>query len=960
MARLQDLLKVNFPATNIHAASRLHEFLQRHARAHDWAQTLELAWPALEPIFSATPYLASLAKAIPSRLKQILQSNPDDHLALIIQKTTQINDLNVNLGRAELRQLKSELHLLTALADIGGVWTLSQVTHALSLFADAVIDVAIRLAIVHHNASFNLPVGLGGSQGPLPGYFCVGMGKLGAFELNYSSDIDICFFYDFDRNSTINKESAHLIARQITEYTTDALQARELDGYVFRVDLRLRPDPFSTSIAVSVASAQIYYESVGQNWERAALIKARIVAGDRELGNYFLKSLEPFIWRKNLDYAAIVDIQLILTQIHSRSFNHDDSVGGANVKLGRGGIREIELFVQTQQLILGGRHLHLRSPQTLEALKYLLASGHVNSCCHDDLSAAYNALRKVEHCIQMLNDEQSHQIPLDIKDRTTLAQLSGHGTLRRFDKSVSRHFHKVHQHTITLFSFGSIIASKHGPLIFTGVGDDSETMDTLKRMGFLRPDVVSATIRSWTHGQIAATKTERGRELLTRLAPRLLDSMCLTGAPDVAFIRFCRFFSQINAGVQFQSLLLNQQELLVLLIRLMAFGPRLAQILARHPATLDSLLDPNFFRPIIPAEDPTLEIDPNQDFEFVINAARRTHREQAFRIGVHVLAGIASAAEAGMAFAALADAMIKLCSRAAAAELVRKAGHFEGDFTVIALGKCGSREMNAVSDLDIMTVYCDRGVNSRSTVSNLAAETYFGRLTQRLITALSTRTAEGEMYEVDVQLRPSGTKGPVSVSFAAFEYYYELEAETWEFLALTKARVVWSTSHDFGDRVTFAIDRALRRPRNREAIAVDVREMRSLINAERATGDFWDLKFSEGGMVDIEFSAQFLQLVNAQQGGPLRQNTEEALTALLERQFIPVKSARQLIAAWRLQQSIFQLLKVALENGADPDQEPKALQLLLAQAGRCKDYSRLRTKLTKARESAHRSFLHLV
>jgi len=339
-----------------------------------------------------------------------------------------------------------------------------------------------------------------------------------------------------------------------------------------------------------------------------------------------------------------------------------------------------------------------------------------------------------------------------------------------------------------------------------------------------------------------------------------------------------------------------------------------------------------------------------------MDAARRLHRERAFQIGLQVLAGTASAAAAGEAFADLADACVASLARASLAEVERQGGAIDGEAAVIALGKCGSREMTAGSDLDLMTLYEPGAPDAASATRGWAAETFYGRFTQRLITALSAPTGEGELYAVDMQLRPSGTKGPVAVSFAAFEAYYAGEAETWEYLALTRARIAWATSPAFAARAQAAIEAKLRRPREARRTAADVRDMRQLMARERPATGFWDFKLHEGGLVDIEFAAQFLQLAHAAAGGPLRPNTAAALEALRAAQLGPPALIDDLAAAWRLQQDLTQLTKVALSEGADPEHEPRALRTLMAKAAGVRDFRSLRAALTARRRTAHRAF----
>jgi glutamate-ammonia-ligase adenylyltransferase len=957
MDQLGKRLRPCGPSVDVHAAERLRESLISDIGSEP--AILKTAWPALEPAFAASPYLNMLARTDAARLIRIITNDPDEHLDRLLRNTLAVGHRSdIQAAQAELRHLKSELHLLTALCDLGMVWPLEDVTRALSQFADAALEAALRLAVAEQiERAGGLDVE---NHGPLPGFFCIAMGKHGAYELNYSSDIDIMFFYDPEVMPRDHSVDASTLAIKISEKMSSILQRRTPDGYVFRVDLRLRPDPLSTPIAVSVNAAHIYYESVGQNWERAALIKARFVAGDVTLGRNFLRELSPFLWRKNLDFAAIADIKSILSQIQSVKGRENISAADADIKLGPGGIREIELFVQTQQLILGGRHPELRSPRTIDALHAMAVAEQTSASVLKDLSTAYENLRNLEHRAQMIADEQTHRMPADDHDRSRIAALAGYTRLQRFDADLTRTLRTVNRHCQTLFADEEQPSSRFGRLAFTGIDDDPETLATLVRMGFEHPGQVSSTIRGWHHGHVSATRTERGRELLTRLTPKLLEAIHASGAPDLAFMRFSRFFSGLSMGVQVQSLLLNRPRMLELLVRLMAFGPRFAGALARYPATLDALLDPSFFRAALVFDAESIRIDPADEFESVMNSARRAHREHTFRIGVHVIAGIASAVEVGLAFTSLADTLIALCARAALAELKRKAGGIEGDVAVVALGKCGSREMSAGSDLDLMTIYLPKTPTATSAISGLGSEIFYTRFTQRLIAALSAPTAEGGMYEVDLQLRPSGTKGPVAVSMAAFENYYSSEAEVWELLALTRARVVWSSSRCFGARVSSAVEAAIRRPRDQTRTARSVHEMRALLAKERPPRGFWDLKLSDGGLVDIEFTAQYLQLINAQTAGPLLQNTGEALSALAENRLAPARAIRQLLDAWRLQQDLSQLLKVTLDDGADPDSEPAALQAMLAKAGQATSFARLRSKLDRARISARRAFVRLV
>jgi [glutamine synthetase] adenylyltransferase / [glutamine synthetase]-adenylyl-L-tyrosine phosphorylase len=946
-------LKPAGPVTNIAAADRLHETLIQAADADGWRETLDAAWPVLAPVAGSSPYLAGLMRRRPAHLGRLLEQDPAASLTRILRDTDAL-DAEPEAVRAPLRVLKADLHLLTALADLGGVWDLDQVTDALSKFADAACRAALRAVAAEQRARGRLVSPPGDPRGPIPGLFGLAMGKHGANELNYSSDIDISLFFEPRLMGLALREGEEMqdFANRVGKGIATLLTERTADGYVFRVDLRLRPDPSSTPPVVAGPMALAYYESVGQNWERAAFIKARPVLGDMRAAGRFLKAMIPFIWRRSLDYAAVLDIQSIKKQIHVHKTGEGLQAAGANLKLGRGGIREIEFYAQTQQLILGGRDPALRKQRTLEALKALADAGHVPHAVAEELSAAYVELRGLEHRVQMLDDEQTHRLPEDRERRAAVAALAGAGAgshdLAAFDAHVEALLARVNARYGELFEGGEDLDSSYGSLVFTGVENDPETLETLRRMGFSEAPSVADTIRSWHHGRIPATRTARGRELFTRLAPRLLEALARSGAPDEAFRRFAVFFSGLAAGVQVQALFLNQPKLFEMVLGVMAFAPRLARTLGRQPAALDGVLDARFLADLSAetglTEQILREAGETEDFEGAMNAVRRLHREQMFRIGIHALTGRAGPEAAGRAYAALADAAMLTLSPAALAETERLGGAFPGAVAVVALGKAGSREMTAGSDLDLMTLY-EAPPEAVSAIKGWTADVFYARFTQRLIAALSAHTAEGGLYEVDMRLRPTGSKGPVSVRLKAFDAYYAKEAETWEFMVLTRARVVWASDARFSAQVSAAIEAALRRPRPGVDVAADIRKMRALMDRERRPHGFWDLKLSPGGQVDAEFAAQFRQLQAAAIGEPLTLSTLEALHD------DPV-----LAEAWRVQQRLAHLLAAPFEGRVDPENEPCVFQLRLAEAAGAPDFDTLKTELTDLRARARKAF----
>lgn len=949
MTSLADRLQPCGPIVDAAAAERVRERLAEAAAEGGWAPLLERSWAALAPVFSASPYLAGLARRWPAMLHEGLESEPDVWLDDLLDRTRALTGRPDDI-RAPLRRLKAELHLMTALADLGGVWDLDAVTGALSRFADATVRVALVSVADEQRERGKLISSPDDPAGPVPGLFGLAMGKHGANELNYSSDIDLSLFYDPERLVPALAEGVEpqRFLDRLAQTWAGLLSERTAEGYVFRVDLRLRPDPSSTPPVVAAPMALAYYESVGQNWERAAFIKARPVAGDRAAAEGFLKALIPYVWRRTLDYKAVLDVQSIKRQIHVHKTGEGLEAAGANLKLGRGGIREIEFFAQTQQLILGGRDPALRSNRTLQALAALVVAGHVSPEAADELTAAYRRLRALEHRVQMLDDEQTHTLPVDPERRAAVAALAGEGDLAAFDAGVETLLTAVNGRYGELFEDEEDLSSPYGSLVFTGVENDPETLVTLGRMGFAEPATVADTIRSWHHGRIPATRTAQGRELFTRLAPKLLTAVADTGAPDAAFRRFAVFFSGLSAGVQVQALFLNQPNLFELVVQVMAFAPRLARMLGRRPAALDGMLDARFIRDLDQDSGVIAELAADAasagDFEGAMDAVRRIHREQVFRIGMQTITGLAEPEAVGRAYADLADAVICALAPAALRDVERQGGPIAGSVAVVALGKTGSREMTAGSDLDLITLY-DAPPEAMSADKGWSPEVFYVRFTQRLIAALSAHTAEGGLYEVDMRLRPTGSKGPVAVRLSSFDHYYAAEADTWEFMALTRARLVWASDAAFGAAVETSIEQALRRPRPNADLAGDIRRMRELMARERGPWGFWDLKLSRGGQIDAEFLAQFRQLQTAPAGGTLTVSTLEALA-----------EDPEAAGAWRLQQGLRQLLACASDDDIDPEGEPEEFRQRLAAAVDCTDFETLKVRLIAARQAALAAF----
>ncbi len=946
------------------ADDRLAELITTAEAAADTPELPRLlADPHVRALLAGTlgssPYLATLILRDGVRLARILSSAPEALMQHLGEKldAEMADAATQNEAMALLRRYKAEVALLVALADLGGVWPVMTVTAALTEAADKTTSAAVRYL-------FKAAIAKGdwlGTAGPAPeagsGYIVIGMGKHGAHELNYSSDIDLIVF--FERELVQLKQGVEPLAFfvRMTRDLVRLMQERTGDGYVFRTDLRLRPDPGATQVAISTDAALNYYESFGQNWERAAMIKARAVAGDIPAGTSFIGELAPFVWRKYLDFAAIADIHAMKRQIHAFKGFGTIGVAGHNIKVGRGGIREIEFFAQTQQLIAGGRQIDLRQPDTIGALGRLTERGWIRAEVRDELVDSYQFLRRIEHRLQMIADEQTQKLPADAEGLLRLANFSGYTDTPAFATALVAHLERVQRHYGALFEDVPELTHGTANMVFAGEQDDPDTVEALARMGFKNPPDVIGLVRGWHHGRYQAVRTPRARELLTEVQPLLIDALARTSDPDQAFLSFDRFLAQLPSGVQLFSLLRANPSLLRLVADIMGSAPRLARIMSRRRRVLDAVLDPGFFGSLPDtnalARIVDAEIDATADHQEALDRARIVGSEQAFLIGVRVLSGTITAAQAGGAYAALAEHLIAALQRKVELELVAQSGHVAGGAAcVVAMGKLGGREMTAASDLDLILVYdFDEAHTQSDGARPLAPSQYYARLTQRLISALSAPTAEGLLYEVDMRLRPSGQKGPVATQLSSFEHYQEHSAWTWEHMALTRARVI-SGPEWLRERVEAAIRHALVRPRERTKLVTDVRDMRALIAKEKGTDDIWELKQVRGGLVDLEFIAQFLQLAHADTHPEiLDQNTIGALRKLAAAGLLSAPHADVLIPAAILVHNLTEVLRLCLDGPFDPAKAPDGVKELLTRAGEVPDFIRLeaalRTTLTE-------------
>lgn len=868
-----------------------------------------------------------------------------------------------------LRRAKRRVALLTALGDLSGAWPLETVTGSLSRFCGAALSAASRQMLhgLHARDILRLPDPAQPETGS--GFIILGMGKLGAGELNYSSDIDLIVLFDRDTAPAADHESIQQHFIRMTRGLVKCMDERTGEGYVFRTDLRLRPDPGATPVALSTVAAETYYESLGQNWERAAMIKARPVAGDLAAGQSFLDTMGPFIWRRHLDFAAIEDIQSIKRQIHAHKGGSTVTVAGHNVKLGRGGIREVEFFAQTQQLIWGGRNPDVRIPQTVQAINALVEAERVKPEVAADMIAGYRFLRSLEHRLQMVDDQQTHSLPDTDEGLNAISEFMGFEDRGDFEQELLKHLRTIESHYAELFEDSAPLGGS-GVLAFTGGEDHPDTIDTLRKMGFGEPENISDTVRGWHHGRHRATRSNRAREILTEIMPALLESLSRTSNPDVAFRRFDEFLSGLPAGVQLFSLFQSNRALLILVAEIVGGAPRIAEWLGRNPLLLDGVLDPDFFKALPDAdamhEDLSEKMARAGDMQDVLDIARRWTNDAKFQVGVQILQNICDIDRADLAFSDIADTAIRALLPPIEEEFVNQHGRCPGDgFAVLALGKLGGRELSATSDLDLVFLYdvpqSDHDVAVMSDGKKpLSVSHYYQRLGQRLVNALTSLTGEGRLYEVDMRLRPSGNAGPLSVSLESFSNYQRGSAWTWEHLALTRARLV-SAEPGFAHRIEAAIHEALTAERPVNELLESVSDMRARMARENGTENLWNVKHVRGGLVDCEFIAQFLQLRHAHETPDvLNTGTVGAFRQLAANDLLSTQTADTLIEATRIWRRVQGLLRLTLDSSAEPKSFPQPLKRLLADAGQKANFEDLETELRSTAEMVYEHFRQII
>jgi glutamate-ammonia-ligase adenylyltransferase len=865
-----------------------------------------------------SPFLKLQLKRFPIVAEALERGAVVQALALAREAGAQAGDL----GTA-LRRERGALAAALAVADLAGLLTLEALMERLSDFADSALDRAIVTAMLERTP-----------DAEPRGFAVIGLGKHGSRELNYSSDIDPIFLFDPAILPRRPREEPGQAAVRIGQRVIELLNKRDAEGYVFRVDLRLRPSPEVTPIVLAVDAAISYYETSAQPWERAVFIRARQAAGDADLGRYFLQAVHPFVWRRSLDFGAIGEIQSITRRIRDHYAQGQGFGAGYDLKRGRGGIREVEFFAQIHQLIHGGREPGLRAPATLDALRALAQAGRIPAADAAALAGTYRLLRTVEHRLQMVDDRQTHSLPTDPAALDNVAELHGlHSGAALLDllrlevEGVARLYTALSGEDEQRLPIGAAALEAH-----------------LGAAGFVDPAAARVRVETWRTGRARSLRTSAARDAFEAMLPALVTAFA--GAPDPmrAMNRFEDVVERLPSGVNFYRLLEARPGLTEHLADILSHAPALADQLGRRPQLLDGLIDASAFVPAPPVEALIREFARPErhaeDYQLLLDRVRRLVNERRFALGVQLVTGRSSALAVTEGYSRVAEAAISVLADAAVEEFAVRHGRVgTSELLILGLGRLGGEALTHASDLDLVYLFSGTHEAESDGGRSLRANDYFNRLAPRVTAALSVPTAAGPLYDVDTRLRPSGRDGMLAVSLESFARYQREQAWTWEHMALLRARPVYG-SPDARTALGRIIEETLAVERDPERLCSEIASMRAEIAAHKRPAGPFDIKLGPGGLVDLEFSVHALQLRHRIGLDP---HLEHALAALCAAGLVEP----EIDPALRLLTSMLVMFRLVSPSSAEP---PEATRALVARACGLPDWQALLAAHDAARQ----------
>lgn len=873
---------------------------------------------ALARATTYSPFLRGLVRREPELIDEMRERGFDAAFATALAR------LDPERAGPSIREARGAVALTAALADLAGVWSLEQVTAALTRFADTALDFAIQTAFAERGAQTQ-------------GLVALALGKMGSFELNYSSDIDLIFLHDPDTIPHRANEEPTDAAVRIVRRVVALLAERTSDGYALRVDLRLRPDPDTTPSSLPLGAAEAYYQSQALAWERAAFIRARAAAGDVAMGRRFLAGIGPFVWRRSLDYSALAEIREVSHRIRDH-FAETQSLGpGFDLKRGRGGIREVEFYAQVHQLIFGGRDPSLRHGATLDALAALAAAGKITAADATVLGDAYRFHRTLEHRIQMVGDQQTHAIPKLAAERAQVAGLCGAPDWRTVERELASFLKPVEKLYDRLLETGSEERAPRLPL------ESAEIESWATKAKISDPKLLASLLAGWRSGHPRSLRAPEALNAFEAVIPALVRQVGTGRSGRDALLRLDQMVQALPSGVQFWRLLAAHQALAAVVGRLLTATPLLADALARRPSLIDILLEP---APALADSAAALsELSAaarGLDGEALLDRVRVWTAERRFQLGVQLLDGAISPLAASKEMGFMADAAVHLLADAVTREFREKHGDVPGGRLIpLALGRFGSGELTTQSDLDLVLVFTGSFETQSTGSAPLSASAWFNRVGQRLIAALSVPTAAGPLYEVDSRLRPSGNDGLLVVSLDSFQRYQMHDAEIWEHMALTRARPLSANAQD-NLAAQAVLDAIISLPREPAAVLREAQSLRRHITKHKPAAGPFDVKQMKGGLIDIEFIVQTRALVTSR---PVPPCLNQAIALLAPELCQPARLMMDMLVMLRLIQPH--------DSTATPD---AAAGAVIARACGHATLSALKAELAQARQIVNASW----
>lgn len=866
------------------------------------------ARPFIEGILSASPFLTQLMFRHHHFLGECVGKNIKDIIDALCQECDHAHEItHEEEFMSFIRRLRQKQALIIAFADLAGWSDLETTTHYLSQCA---------ISLVRCCLDFIMDVPQEES-----GFMVLALGKLGAHELNYSSDIDIILLYDQQHPLWRNQDHAPL--HKIGKKLTHLLSTPTTDGIAHRTDFRLTPDIGTASSVISLQNAETYYESRGRSWERAAFIKASAIAGDIKTAHQFLNYLTPFVWRRNLDYTAIQDILAISHRYKTKTHSWQ----GFHLKKDAGGIRDIEFYLQSLQLLWGGRNPQLRTKASLPTIKNLEQHKHITKAHAKKLRTHYTRLRILEHRLQMMNDAQTHSLPKNDEAFDIVAHFAGHKNKQNFIKELEH----ITQDIL------AIIEPRQAEDSHSLPSNDQEWRAWLAMHKFQNADSCARLIEHWHHCNYPALSDGRSRALFDSLLPNLLTHFGTDSYQGL--IRFDQFIKSLPAGVQLFTLLKTHPHLLSLISLIMSAAPRLANRLARRPHLLDNVLEHHFYD--APKDRHTLSMELKHSLadcaslEEILNRARIWAKDKKFQLGVHLLMNRLTILDAAPLYTHIAQELIEAIMNHCLDNFSSNYGTMNGDgLAIIALGKLGGEILSGASDLDLVFVYDE----TKTPNAQLMPSVYYIRLVQRFITALSAPTEEGDLYQIDTRLRPEGDKAPLAISLQSFTTYYQERARLWEKMALAKARLIYGAPA-LQKKLQHFITDILTQPHDEQQTARQAHRMRKAMKKEHLPKNkqqaYWSFKYREGGSADIDFIHQTLLLTHAHLNPSIVKNVmDDSLKEMAQLKILQKDEARYLMDASHLWRQLDGIVRLCYRTDFTlEDASPSLRQLLTHQAG---------------------------